>query len=238
MGRAQRHARYRVEQRPLTAPGTPSQQEAGLRRDDTLVALEPGVGAAVAEAANRGVDQPRVLRGKRFVAHAEPLGDAGAECLDHRVGPRRQPPRRGLVILQRQVERHALLSAPPLKVGGMAAERVAARRLDRNHLGAGVGEEHRGERAGEALAEVDDGNPVAGLLHGEGHGKRIAAAALATRALPPVGAIRESPFSQALGCARAPGTEAGGRPLLQCAGLSRRGGDGLGLAVEQSGRDR
>ena len=50
----------------------------------------------------------------------------------------------------------------------MAAERVAARRLDGNHLGAGVGEEHRGERAGEALAEVDDGNPVAGLLHGEG----------------------------------------------------------------------
>ena len=50
----------------------------------------------------------------------------------------------------------------------MLSKRIAARRLDGNHLGAGVGEEHRGERPGEALAEVDDGDPVAGLPHSAG----------------------------------------------------------------------
>lgn len=50
----------------------------------------------------------------------------------------------------------------------MLPKRVAVRWLDGHHLGAGVGEEHRGERPGKALAEVDDRDPVAGLLHGGG----------------------------------------------------------------------
>ena len=40
-----------------------------------------------------------------------------------------------------------------------SAHPVAAGRLDLDHVGAEVGEEHRSERAGEELAEVDDPQP-------------------------------------------------------------------------------
>jgi hypothetical protein len=74
-----------LRRRPVGLAGDRHQAALGL--EDEVVA-----GPVVAEAADRAVDQLRVLARELLVPGAEPLGGAGPEVLDHDVRVAGEPP--------------------------------------------------------------------------------------------------------------------------------------------------
>ncbi|HKB00422.1 MAG TPA: hypothetical protein VKD02_06635 [Methyloceanibacter sp.] len=50
------------------------------------------------------------------------------------------------------------LTLSPSRIGGVARPHVALRRLDLDHIGAHVGEQRAGERAGDEIRQLDDPN--------------------------------------------------------------------------------
>ena len=112
------------------------------------------------------------------MAEAEPLHHAGPEILQHDVGREAQGARRREICGVLQVEDDRALVAIDrsevlgvarrLRGGRRAGERrplahpVALGRLDLDHVGAQVGEQHPAERAGGDLAELDDADAEKG----------------------------------------------------------------------------
>jgi hypothetical protein len=97
---------------------------------------------------------PRVGRAHRLGAQAEPVHHAGTEVLDDHVGRLDQPPRRLAALVLLQVEHDAALAAVPDGVCRRLHARPA-RRVDADHVGALVGEQHRRQRPRDVLAEID-----------------------------------------------------------------------------------
>ena len=135
----------------------------GLR--DGIEAEAVGEGAFAAVGGHRAVDQARVQGKAGLVVQPQATHHARGEVLDQHVGAadevaRQRQPLRGL-----QVQRDALLVAVApdegcalvqLRVHGRIAARVVAadRRLDLDHLGAHVGQDHGRQRPRDEVREV------------------------------------------------------------------------------------
>ena len=129
---------------------------AGDGVDDALVGADVGVGAGGAETGHVGVDEAGIAGGEAVVVHAEAGGDAGTEAGDDDVGAGGEALGAGAAFLRFQVEDDAALAAVPHEGGVVLAAGVTSRRLHLHDVGAGVGENHGSQGAGEATGEVDD----------------------------------------------------------------------------------
>ena len=109
-----------------------------------------------------GVGRSQLVR-----REAEPLGDAGPEVLDQHVGrcrsrrrnvadPCGEPRSIARPSLPRLLLAISELMPPRPKFGQRAQHLAADARLDLDHLGALIGQEHRGPRTADHLREVDD----------------------------------------------------------------------------------
>ena len=127
---------------------------------DLVVAGAVAVGPVLAEAGDRGVDQPRIHGAEALVVDAEPVLHVGAEVLHQHVGARRQAledlaPARGL-----EVEGHRALVAVQILEVEAVARRVAVdvgARLDLDDAGSHVGELPDAGRSRARAGEIDDG---------------------------------------------------------------------------------
>ena len=174
--RAARPSRRRPRCRPGTAgpSGVAGQaHQPGDRLHDQVVAGQRRALPAAAEAADRGVDDAAGCAAATVVVVEPEAGQpAGPEVLDQRR-------RRGAASSRRErdvvgvleVERDRALVAVDAEVVGRDAVAhrrhpgagvVAGRALDLDHLGAEVGEQHRGVGPGEDPGEVGDQQPAAG----------------------------------------------------------------------------
>ncbi len=140
-------------------------QHAGHGFEREIVRGAAGIGAVLAEGADRAIDDAGILRRDRLVADAEARRDAGPERFDQHVGLAGETEEIGAALLALEVEHDALLAAPHVAeehrgalVGrqDVAAGIALARRLDLDHLGAVIGQ-RRGEiRPRQEPGEVDD----------------------------------------------------------------------------------
>ena len=146
----------------LAVLGAGDRHQAALGLDDEVVAGAAGGLAPGAEPADRAVDDARVARADRVVAHAEPVGAAELEVLDHDVRASAQLERERPTLGIAEVEGAAALAAVDREVVRRlaAGERRAPRAglvaalgpLDLDDVGAEVGEQHRAVRARRARA--------------------------------------------------------------------------------------
>ena len=130
-------------------------QSAGDRDVVHVVAGGLAPRAVLAPAGHPAVDQPRVAGVADVGADAEPLGDARTHALDQDVGvgDEVEDDLRGTRVLE--VQRHAGASAVE-QVVAAAGEQLAARPLDPDHVGAEVGQDRAGVRAGADAGDLDD----------------------------------------------------------------------------------
>ena len=124
-----------------------------------------GIGAVLAEGADRAIDDAGIGRLHRLVADAEARGDAGPEGFDDHVGLAGQPEEIGAALLALEVEHDALLAAAHVaeehrgalvRRPDVAAGIALARRLDLDHLGAVIGQRGGEIRPRQEPREVDD----------------------------------------------------------------------------------
>ena len=125
------------------------------RADDPLPGGEVGAGIGPGKPGQRAVHEPRVRFRHLGGAQPEPSHHSGAEPLDQDVGPLNQRTRYAEVTRRLQVERDVALAPLERGVRRMVPPRTSGR-VDPDHIGAVVAEDHRHERGREALAEVDD----------------------------------------------------------------------------------
>ena len=130
-----------------------------------VVSLVVGVGAAGAEAGQRGVDQAGMAGAQGVVVDAQPPGDAGTVVFDDHIGVLCQGTGLVLAVLSLQVEDDAPLAAVPLNGTGRVPELLTVGRLDLDDLGAEVGQHHGGDSAGTAAGEIEDGDFIEDLCH-------------------------------------------------------------------------
>ena len=142
------------------------------------------VGAVLAVARDRAVDEARVLLAQPLVAHAEAVHHAGPEGLEQHVVLAHQPqqhlaaalllqvqPDRALAAVEREEQRRLRRVLRALVVRRGPADVVAhAGVLDLQHLGAEVGEQQRAEAAGQQPGEVEDLD----ALERPAHARRLA----------------------------------------------------------------
>ena len=131
-----------------------------------------GIGAGLAESADRNVDDARVVRPDLIVAEAEFRRDARPAGLDDDVGIRRQAAGDGFAFRRFQVERQVLLA----EIGddrqrrmvadgpADAAHPIAVRRFDLDHFRAVLGEHHGAVRGRVALTDLEDLKPFVGMF--------------------------------------------------------------------------
>ena len=125
---------------------------------DLIVAGAVAIGAALAEAGDAGVDDPRVDRAERLVVDAEAVLHVGPEVLDDHVGA-------GGELLEDldaarvlEVERHRpLVAVQVLEVELVAREVFLLLGLDLDDVGAHLGELADAGGTGSRAGEVDDG---------------------------------------------------------------------------------
>ena len=129
------------------------------------------IGAVRSEPADGEVDELRVARRESGVVDTDPLAHTGPEVLHDHVGAARQPLRHCLAVGALEVDHDAALVAIELRehraqlaLEGRPhhARRVTAWRLDLDHVGAEVAENHRAHRTGDDRGEVEHGDPGAG----------------------------------------------------------------------------
>src|SRR6266851_3394586 len=134
------------------------------------------VGAIVAEALNRDVDDARVDLAHDVVTKAEPLDDPGSKILDKDIALLHQPAQNGATLLMLEiggdaalvgVEQHEVMRVDPLLVGRGAASLLAlGRLLDLDHLGAEPGQGQGAGCPGLKLGQVHHSDAVQGAaLH-------------------------------------------------------------------------
>ncbi len=162
------------------APGEAHQAAQAL--DHEVIAGALGIGAGLAEAGDRTVDQLRVDLLQRFIVEAIGLEPADLEVLQQDVGLGRQFANDALAFRLGEVHRHRLLVAVGRQVVGRLAGVVAfgileerrapgagvvaaAGALDLDHLGAEVGEDLPGPGAGQDTGQVE----YADMGKGAGH---------------------------------------------------------------------
>ncbi len=140
-------------------------QHAGHGFERQVVRHPAGIGAGLAERADRAIDDARVLGAHRVVADAEARRDTGPERLHDHVSLAGETKQVGAAGFALEVEHDALLAAPHVAEKHRGAlvlrQNVAAgialsRRLDLDHLRAVVGQ--RGGEIGtrQEPGEVDD----------------------------------------------------------------------------------
>ncbi len=125
------------------------------------------VGAAEPEAGARGVDQPRVDLVQPAPADAEAVHRAGREIFEQHVGALDHAEQQFATARLLQIEGHRVLvlvqhrerQGGALAGIGAAAAGLAARRLDLDHKGAGLGHQQGRIGALKDLAEIDDRDP-------------------------------------------------------------------------------
>jgi hypothetical protein len=144
----------------------------------------------LAEAADRDVDDAGGDRTHRRFAETEPLDHPGPEILDEDVGAFAQPeqraaPGRGLEVHRDRalvavvVEERCREPVAPLRRG--AGRITPLERLDLDHVGTLVAEDHRRQRPGDVLRQVDDAIAPQGSI-GERAGHEVAYSAATARA--------------------------------------------------------
>ena len=186
---------------PVAIAGEPQQSD----EPEVVHVVAGGValGAGLAVARDRAVDDPGVDLAHALVADAEPVEDTGTEGLEHDVVLAHQAQQhlapalaleidadRALVAVQRQEQRRLRAVIGTLDIGRGPADVVAhAGVLDLQDLRAEVGEQQRAEAAGQQAREVEDADAFQGQAHdssarleGRGDLGRIRAARLATEA--------------------------------------------------------
>ncbi len=137
--------------------------------DDEVVAGAVGVGAVLAEAADRAVDQPRILGAQGLVVEAEATESADLEVLDQHVGTAGERADDGASLLGAEVDGdRALAAIGGVEIGGIGAavgvldegrppcpRVVAGGRFDLDHLGAEIGEHLPRPRPGQHTGELE-----------------------------------------------------------------------------------
>lgn len=118
-----------------------------------------GERAVLAPAGHPSVDQLRVAGQALPGPDAETLGDARAVALDEDVGPFDQVEDAAGAVLGLQVDQYGALVAVGQVVRGVDGQARAAGAVDPDHIGAEVGQEHRGERAGPDPRQLDHAHP-------------------------------------------------------------------------------
>src|SRR6516165_9493061 len=137
------------------------------------------IGAVVAEALDRDIDDARVDFADDVIAKAEPFDDAGGEILGKDIGLFDQPAQNGAPLVGLQiggdallvgVEQHEVLGIDALFVGRCAAALLAPGRLfDLDHLGAEPSQGQGAGRPGLELGEIHHSHAVQGTaLHRRG----------------------------------------------------------------------
>ncbi len=111
----------------------------------------------------RAIDDARIGLGKIRVTAAKPVHGAGRVVLDRHVGRRHQPVQQRAALTGFQIEGEAALIAVERaeEAGGKAGEppgRIAADRLDLDHVGAEIGEDQPRARTHDGVAEFEHAN--------------------------------------------------------------------------------
>ena len=151
-----------VQHRHIVMTLALQRHQAGEPLDDDVVARAVCLRALAAKRRVIAVDQPRVDFGERFVADAELFANVRPVVDQHHVHIGHQPAHYLLRFRLRQVERKAALAAIERDVAaafgrhelGEEAPGLALRRLDLDHIGAHIGQQHAPERPGDNLREL------------------------------------------------------------------------------------
>src|SRR6266478_127574 len=102
------------------------------------------LGAAIAEAVDRHIDETRIDRREGLVVQPEAAHPARPEILDHDIGAAHQAMDYLAPLGRGKVERErALALVPSKKAETEVAERVALEAFDLDHVGAHLAEDHR-----------------------------------------------------------------------------------------------
>ena len=129
------------------------------RGDDAFPPSHRRTRVVTAEPGDRAVDEARVRGPHRVVSEPEPIHDAGPEVLDEHVGVTHEV-ESGLDPRSRlQIELHAALAPLEHRVRRVVPPRSAGR-IDVNDFSTCVSEQHREQRPGDVVTEVDDLQPV------------------------------------------------------------------------------
>ncbi len=144
---------------------TDQAQDGGQREIVQVVRRIPGGRPALAETGERTVHDARVERANRLVIGAEPFHHARAKAFDDHVGVGGQAPEDLLALGRFHVERHRALVAVDEGKGGTALRVrivgvIQSRRLDLQHVGAHVGEEHARHLRRRDARDFEDGDAV------------------------------------------------------------------------------
>ena len=105
------------------------------------------------------VHEQGVAREAGLGPHAEAFGDAGPVALDQDVGALDEAEHLSGPVLGLEVDEDRSLVAVGEVERGIDSEHRAARPVDPHHVGAEVGEEHRGERPRADARQFDDAHP-------------------------------------------------------------------------------
>ena len=156
---------------------------ARVRLAERVVAGQVAHRAALAKAADGGIDDPRVLRLQIVVAQAARLGAPGFERMHEDVGALREPPydlhARGMIeidahaflvaVVSQKRGRIAGLGSSALPCGSIAARVIAdSWTLDLDYRGAEVAEKLGAIRTGNVLREVDCDYSIESVRHSPG----------------------------------------------------------------------
>ncbi|RPK45394.1 hypothetical protein EES40_13265 [Streptomyces sp. ADI93-02] len=121
-----------------------------------VVTCPLGQRPVLAPAGHPPVDEPRVALQAGVGAYAEAFGDPRAVALDQDVGALDEVEDLPGSALGLQVDEDRPLVAVGEVEGGFDADHRASRPVDAHHVGAEVGEEHRGERTRADARQFDD----------------------------------------------------------------------------------
>ena len=143
--------------------------ETGHRLQNRVVAWQSAQRTVAAEAGNAAMDQAgKALRQHLVIAEAPAFHVAGLEVLDQDVGVGQHLQDDRLAFRLAQIDRHrAFVAIDADEVAGVAfverrapvAHLVALRRLDLDHVGAVIGQDHRAVRPAKHAGQVDDFQP-------------------------------------------------------------------------------
>ena len=130
---------------------------------DLVHARPVAIGAGLAEARYRAIDDARIDGPHGLVIDAEPVFHAGAVVLDDDIGVLRHRQEYLAALVGLEVQRHRpLVAMEVLEVEAMAlaghhrSRILSGRRLDLDHIGAPVGELAHGRRPRAGTSEVED----------------------------------------------------------------------------------
>ena len=140
--------------------------DAEARRHQRVVAGARPVSRMASVRRDRAVDEARIVGEQRRRVDPEPLRRARRVALEQHVGIVREREEGCVVARRAEVELDAATTTQPCGVAGCAAERIATRRLDLHHIGSVIGEQHPGDRAGDAPRQVEHPHSVQHAGHG------------------------------------------------------------------------